>query len=202
VTARWLVRLYPAAWRERYGAELEELIDRQPASPPVVLDLLLGALDAHVHPELGPTAATPDGVLWIFACHPTRGVWFASAATLVAMVGLAWLRRTFGFNFVLDLLYFGAIGLGDITSSFGPRQRCRTLVGRRRLARPARRPTEIGARLLQRVVGRRVGVHRGDRCWLDLDAHQDRYATGDRGDRSATGSSIRALAVEASAGHA
>ena len=117
MTARWLVRLYPAAWRERYGAELEELIEREPASTRVVLDILLGALDAHVHPELGPTAATPGGFLWILACRPTRSMWFATAATLVAMVCLAWLRRTFGFNFLLDLLYFGSIGVLPIAIS-------------------------------------------------------------------------------------
>jgi hypothetical protein len=128
VTARWLVRLYPAAWRERYGAELEDLIDRQPASLRVMLDVLLGALDAHVHPELGPTAATPDGVLWIFACRPTRSMWLATAA-LVAIVCLAWLRRTFGFNFLLDLLYFGIIGALPIAiSTVGWRRDPRRLI--------------------------------------------------------------------------
>ncbi|HET6744921.1 MAG TPA: hypothetical protein VFH90_03635 [Candidatus Limnocylindria bacterium] len=44
-----LVRLYPAAWRERYGDELTALLEERPAGPFDVLDLLLGAIDAHLH---------------------------------------------------------------------------------------------------------------------------------------------------------
>ena len=41
---RRLLRLYPAAWRERYEDELADLLRELPASPPVLLDLLRGAL--------------------------------------------------------------------------------------------------------------------------------------------------------------
>jgi drug/metabolite transporter (DMT)-like permease len=44
-----LVRLYPQAWRERYGDELAALLDDRPPGPFDVADLLLGALDAHLH---------------------------------------------------------------------------------------------------------------------------------------------------------
>jgi hypothetical protein len=46
----WLVRLYPRRWRERYGAELDQLVrDVQPAGfrLPVALDLVRGAVSAH-----------------------------------------------------------------------------------------------------------------------------------------------------------
>src|SRR5258708_32222423 len=43
-----LVRLYPAAWRARYGAEYVALLQAQPASPWIVLEVVYGALDAHV----------------------------------------------------------------------------------------------------------------------------------------------------------
>src|SRR5258706_13024108 len=43
-----LVRLYPAAWRARYGAEYVALLEAQPASPWIVLEVVYGALDAHV----------------------------------------------------------------------------------------------------------------------------------------------------------
>ena len=46
-----LVRLYPANWRRRYGAELAALIDSQPFTPQLAFDLIAGALDAHLHPE-------------------------------------------------------------------------------------------------------------------------------------------------------
>ena len=43
----WLTSLYPKAWRERYGAEFEILLEECLHSPLDVLDILLGALDAH-----------------------------------------------------------------------------------------------------------------------------------------------------------
>ena len=44
-----LVRLYPAAWRERYGEELSAVLQDRPPSPFDVADLLLAAVDAHLH---------------------------------------------------------------------------------------------------------------------------------------------------------
>lgn len=43
-----LVRLFPAAWGARYGAEYVALLQAQPASPWIVLEVVYGALDAHV----------------------------------------------------------------------------------------------------------------------------------------------------------
>jgi hypothetical protein len=50
----WLLGIYPKAWRDRYGEELRDTLDRQRLSPGIVLDVLAGALDAHLHPELLP----------------------------------------------------------------------------------------------------------------------------------------------------
>jgi hypothetical protein len=44
-----LVRLYPASWRERYGDEMAAVLADRPPGPFDVADLLLGALDAHLH---------------------------------------------------------------------------------------------------------------------------------------------------------
>jgi len=41
------VRLYPRAWRQRYGAKFEALIEQQPLNLVSILDVLRGALDAH-----------------------------------------------------------------------------------------------------------------------------------------------------------
>ena len=46
-----LIDLYPRLWRERYGAELEEFVARRPGLRAAV-DLVRGAFDAHLHPEL------------------------------------------------------------------------------------------------------------------------------------------------------
>jgi hypothetical protein len=49
-----MLRLYPRAWRERYGAEVAALLDHHRASPWTVLDVALGAVDAHLHRDLLP----------------------------------------------------------------------------------------------------------------------------------------------------
>jgi len=52
----WPVRLYPRAWRERYGAELEALLEARPPTLGDRLDLIRGALDARVDPQVGSSA--------------------------------------------------------------------------------------------------------------------------------------------------
>jgi hypothetical protein len=44
-----LLRLYPARWRARYGDEFELVLSDRPLGPFDVADVLLGALDAHLH---------------------------------------------------------------------------------------------------------------------------------------------------------
>ncbi|MFI5274143.1 MAG: hypothetical protein ACHQ4H_14000 [Ktedonobacterales bacterium] len=46
----WLLRLYPTAWRARYGEEFAALLDDEPPTFFGLLDVLLGALDAHIAP--------------------------------------------------------------------------------------------------------------------------------------------------------
>ena len=52
--AGWLLRLYPPAWRGRYGEEFAALLAETRFSPFVVCDVVFGAVDAHLHPELAP----------------------------------------------------------------------------------------------------------------------------------------------------
>jgi hypothetical protein len=44
----WLTRLYPLSWRNRYGTEFEALLEECLHSPMDVLDVILGAFDAHL----------------------------------------------------------------------------------------------------------------------------------------------------------
>ncbi|MDQ3552869.1 MAG: hypothetical protein M3395_00450 [Chloroflexota bacterium] len=46
-----LLRLYPARWLDRYRGEMEALLDDIPPSPRVALDLMKGALMAHLDGE-------------------------------------------------------------------------------------------------------------------------------------------------------
>jgi hypothetical protein len=55
----WLIRLYPPAWRRRYGRELTELIASSPASFSTAVDLIAGAVDAWFNPQ--PSTAVVAG---------------------------------------------------------------------------------------------------------------------------------------------
>jgi hypothetical protein len=78
-----LIRLYPARWRARYGDEFELVLADRPLGPFDVADVLLGALDAHLHSRgadaapnhgkgftmtlrIGGYAAILGGALWFF----------------------------------------------------------------------------------------------------------------------------------------
>jgi hypothetical protein len=66
--ARWLVGLYPRAWRVRYGPEMLALLEDRPPSARDGIDLLRGALDAHIHPavrsRVAGMAALLAGAMW------------------------------------------------------------------------------------------------------------------------------------------
>jgi hypothetical protein len=114
VNASRLVRLYPRAWRDRYGPELEDILAARSPSPGLLVDVLLGALDAHTHPQLAPQAAGARGgwaVMNYLRCRPTRGFIVTLAIYGALVMGLGWLRRVYGFSFGLDFLYFAMNGL-------------------------------------------------------------------------------------------
>jgi hypothetical protein len=113
-----LLRLYPTSWRERYGAEFEAVLDERPLGPFDVADVLLAALDAHLHfrrpvgadhsgrnlamsVRVGGYAAFLGGLLWLAGFLIAQldgsdrygpGQWLALAGTLgllVALIGLS-----------------------------------------------------------------------------------------------------------------
>lgn len=55
-----LLRLYPRAWRERYGDELAALLEDQPATLLDRLDLIRGAVDARLHPQVPGHDVAPE----------------------------------------------------------------------------------------------------------------------------------------------
>jgi hypothetical protein len=58
-----LLRLYPRAWRARYGDELAAMLEEHPASLLDRLDLIRGALDARLHPQVPGAVATEQEIL-------------------------------------------------------------------------------------------------------------------------------------------
>src|SRR3989442_14900178 len=62
MTAARLLALYPRSWRLRYGEEIAAILGEERLSLSLVVDLILGAIDAHLHPELaGPVLAAAGG---------------------------------------------------------------------------------------------------------------------------------------------
>jgi hypothetical protein len=81
---RSLLRLYPPRWRQRYEKEVGALVDEQPLGAGVVLDLLRGAFDAHIHPELGaPSLVGSTGSGQIPLAPPSHG---SPAASLLRVL--------------------------------------------------------------------------------------------------------------------
>jgi hypothetical protein len=55
----WLLQLYPARWRERYGEEFGAVLASQRASVGLILDVLGGAIDAHLYPQIKNSNSQP-----------------------------------------------------------------------------------------------------------------------------------------------
>ena len=104
----WLIRLYPAAWRRRYGRELAELLASQPASFRTAVDLVAGAVDAWLNPQSstavtaakakGSGAMVPkmlklrsagDGAN-VATADDIKKVWLPGAASCVLFFGFYW----------------------------------------------------------------------------------------------------------------
>ena len=77
-----LIRLYPRAWRDRYEAEVLDLLMLRGGSVRVALDLVRGAIDAHLHPQSGPP------VLWT---HRLPGLFslLAGLSLSLAVLGIS-----------------------------------------------------------------------------------------------------------------
>lgn len=93
---RWFIRLYPHRWRRRYGEELEAMLEQTRPTLRVVLDLLAGALDAHLHSQLilkgavmhNPFTRTPAAVPQTIMLP---GLFFLAAAVLKYGLGQGFL---------------------------------------------------------------------------------------------------------------
>jgi len=55
--ARFLIRIYPASWRARYGEEFEALLEDSASGWPAIFDLLKGAIQMQLSAPLFPKLA-------------------------------------------------------------------------------------------------------------------------------------------------
>jgi hypothetical protein len=60
-----LIRLYPDAWRERYGEEFAALLEERPPTIRERFDIVGGAIDAHMHPTVSPGPRMPIDRWWL-----------------------------------------------------------------------------------------------------------------------------------------
>lgn len=99
---RAILRLYPPGWRDRYAAEIGEILDQRPGGWRDVVDLARGALDARLHPDLAAspallTAVTPGRSVGATAAHPTITVLGRVEGPLLGIVSRrSFLRRMLG----------------------------------------------------------------------------------------------------------
>ena len=111
---RWLVRLYPAGWRERYGEEFEALLADLPATPALVYDVLRGAVDAWS----GGSMERRTGVL---GDRTTAVVSAGALAAPVVFVIAVWLKYGLGNGALYDPLEpFFTSRFGEVVVVFGP----------------------------------------------------------------------------------
>ena len=116
---RWLVRLYPSSWRERYGEEFSALLDDVPAAPRTVMDIVRGALDARLSALL-----KENGMENSLGGRLGRGALIVAAAALVMptiFIVAVWLKYGLGRGQVYDPLeaWFTS-PLGEAVVVLGP----------------------------------------------------------------------------------
>ncbi|MEA2651921.1 MAG: cytochrome b6-f complex iron-sulfur subunit [Chloroflexota bacterium] len=97
--ARAILRLYPAAWRDRYRDELEDLLGVRRVRASDLADLLRGALDARVHPQVRPllqVAIPSSGAIPMstMAHRPAYGVVESISASVISR--RSFMRRMLG----------------------------------------------------------------------------------------------------------
>jgi len=101
----WLLRLYPRAWRERYGAEVADVVASRPKSWQLAVDLLGGAVDAHLKPqafagrmeaETAGTSGGKDMVTRLLKCESRSRIkmtrkeaWLGAALTIGSALVIA-----------------------------------------------------------------------------------------------------------------
>ncbi len=125
---RWLLRLYPRAWRERYEGEMLAILEQHRITPATVVDLLIGALDANLNYD-GLTEGVTymvnrlrTGVMMIFCAFMLFGVGWSMLQRLTdpltqfnaAAIFHPEFRVLFDANFIAGCLSFLAFLIGGL----------------------------------------------------------------------------------------
>lgn len=81
-----LIQLYPRAWRERYGDEFAALLEDCGVGPRTILDVLLGAFDAHIGQRASARAAAQAHNALVVGGKVTVGTMLGIALALLVWV--------------------------------------------------------------------------------------------------------------------
>jgi hypothetical protein len=87
--AHLLVRLYPRAWRERYGAEFEELLQDGDGGLRTSANVILSALYEHIIPTQGGNMDPNTNSFRAILKHPSAFLPLAMSLAALAVVGVA-----------------------------------------------------------------------------------------------------------------
>ena len=79
-----LIGLYPRTWRDRYEDEFLALLAERPPDPLDRLDIVRGAIDARLHPQVKGSPVAPEPPV-------VRGPWPVRAGWLTLLGGVLWL---------------------------------------------------------------------------------------------------------------
>ena len=148
-----LLRLYPRSWQRRYGAEMRELLADQRVSLRTYVDLLAGAIDARLNPQVrsdiesgcfqGVTTMTKTAI-----CNPVglttadqvrSGAWMIGGSLLMVAAATL-LRLALGPNAWSEALVYGAFPASLMLSMESTYLKC--------YSRTARSVMSIGGALL------------------------------------------------------
>jgi uncharacterized BrkB/YihY/UPF0761 family membrane protein len=80
---KWLVRLYPPAWRRRYETEFLAVLEARGVTPSVTLDVTRGALDAWLRGPRGDLGVAGIGLALVA---------YALASWILAIARRAWVE--------------------------------------------------------------------------------------------------------------
>ena len=100
-----LIALYPRPWRDRYEIEFRALMAERSPSPLDRIDIVRGALDARLHPQL--SSPDPGGSA---NSHPAR-----LGGVLAVLGGALWAAAGIAFN---SASYSAVLGYKDTDSAF------------------------------------------------------------------------------------
>ena len=83
----WLTRLYPAAWRDRYGDELDALIEDEGGGWSAIANIVANALIEHLRPSIvGARTMTYPGNVTALVRKPSGMIPIIMSAAALAVV--------------------------------------------------------------------------------------------------------------------